>query len=149
MSGKKDISSDEIQKKLLKTLENLNKNIEENNKTLKNIEKHEFLNIHRSKWKMALYNISMWILFAVGTVLWLFLISWFTYHFIKDSETLKWIVDSQLKIRQFSIQDIKEKIKSEIKSENTWSGVSPDANEKFKEIKEINKNPEKDLKEVN
>ncbi|HBA45398.1 TPA: hypothetical protein DEG21_01485 [Patescibacteria group bacterium] len=59
MSGKTNISSDEIQEKLLKTLENLNKNIEENNKTLKNIEKHEFLNIHRSKLKMALYNISM------------------------------------------------------------------------------------------
>ena len=134
MSGKIKTSAEEIQEKLLKTLENLNKNIEENNKTLKNIEKHEFLNIHRSKLKMALYNISMWILFAVWTVLWLFLISWFTYHFIKDSETLKWIVDNQLKIRQFSIQDIKEKIKSEIKNENSTWGLLPEVNNKFKEI---------------
>ena len=103
-------------------------------KTLKNIEKHEFLNIHRSKLKMALYNVSMWILFAVWTVLWLFLISWFTYHFIKDSETLKWIVDNQLKIRQFNIQDIKDKIKSEIKSESSTWGLSPEVNNKFKEI---------------
>lgn len=134
MSGKTKASTEEIQEKLLKTLENLNKNIEENNKTLKNIEKHEFLNIHRSKLKMALYNIYMWILFAVWTVLWLFLISWFTYHFIKDSETLKWIVENQLKIRQFSIQDIKDKIKSEIKDESSTWGLSPDVNNKFKEI---------------
>jgi len=59
MSGKTKASTEEIQEKLLKTLENLNKNIEENNKTLKNIEKHEFLNIHRSKLRMALYNIYM------------------------------------------------------------------------------------------
>lgn len=134
MSGKTKVSQEEIQGKLLKTLENLNKNIEENNKTLKNIEKHEFLNIHRSKLRMALYNIYMWILFAVWTVLWLFLISWFTYHFIKDSETLKWIVENQLKIRQFSIQDIKDKIKSEIKNESSTWELSPDVNNKFKEI---------------
>jgi hypothetical protein len=59
MSEKANINNQDLQKKLLKTLENLNKNIEENNKTLKNIEKHEFLNIHRSKLKMALYNVSM------------------------------------------------------------------------------------------
>ncbi|MCK9272014.1 hypothetical protein M0P65_00520 [Candidatus Gracilibacteria bacterium] len=137
MSEKANINNQDLQKKLLKTLENLNKNIEENNKTLKNIEKHEFLNIHRSKLKMALYNVSMGILFAIGTVLGLFLISWFTYHFLKDSETIKGIVDNQLKIRQFSIQDIKEKIKSEIKSESTQDSVPATANEKFKEIKEV------------
>ena len=104
-----------VQKELLKTVKELNETMKDNTNVLKCIEKHEFLSMHKSKWKIALYNFSLWIFFAIWTVAWLFLISWFTYHFLKDSEVLKNIVDNQLKIRQFNIQDIKDKINLENK----------------------------------
>ncbi|EKE27012.1 MAG: hypothetical protein ACD_4C00086G0003 [uncultured bacterium (gcode 4)] len=104
-----------VQREQLKTLKEVNETMKGLTSVLKEFERHEFLTIHKSKWKIALYNFSLWILFAIWTVFWLFLVSWFTYHFIKDSEILKNIVDNQLKIRQFNIQDIRSKITSEKK----------------------------------
>ncbi|MDD2487817.1 MAG: hypothetical protein PHS92_05635 [Candidatus Gracilibacteria bacterium] len=104
-----------VQKELLKTIRELNETIQENTCVLKNIEKHEFLSIHKSKWKIVLYNLTLGILFALGTVLGLFLLSWLTYNFFKDSIVLKNIVDNQLNMRQFNLQDIKERVNSDIK----------------------------------
>ena len=111
-----------VQREQLKTLKELNTTMKELTGVLKDFEQHQFLEIHRSKWKLALYNISLWILFAIWTVLGLLLLSWFTYHFLKDSQAIKNVVDSQLKLRQFNIDDIKDKVKEEIKMEwNSWS----------------------------
>lgn len=56
-------------------------------------------------------------MFAIGTVLGLLFLSWLTYHFFKDSTVLKNMVDNQLNMRQFNIQNIKEKAKNELKKE--------------------------------
>lgn len=106
-----------VQREQLKTLKELNSTIKELTDIIKEFETHQFLEIHRSKWKIMLYNLSLWILFAIWTVLWLLLLSWFTYHFVKDSTTLKNVVDDQLKIRQFNINEIKDRVKNELKSE--------------------------------
>jgi hypothetical protein len=45
-------------------------------------------------------------------------LSWSTYHFFKDSPAIKSAIENQLKMRQFDIQNIKDKVKSEIKTEN-------------------------------
>lgn len=111
-----------IEKEHYKILIELEKTIKDLTWVLKEFRDHQFLEIHRSKWKIVLYNLSLWILFAIWTVFWLLLISWFTYHFLKDSEAIKQVVDNQLKIRQFDIQNIKEKIKTEIKTEQTETG---------------------------
>lgn len=57
------------QQELLKTTKDLNKTIKELTKTLKALEKHEFLTLHKSKWKLIGYNILLGMLFAIGTVL--------------------------------------------------------------------------------
>lgn len=57
------------QQELLKTTKDLNKTIKELTKTLKILEGHEYLTIHKSKWKIIGYNISLGMLFAIGTVL--------------------------------------------------------------------------------
>lgn len=57
------------QQELLKTTKDLNKTIKELTKTLKILEGHEYLMIHKSKWKLIGYNISLGMLFAIGTVL--------------------------------------------------------------------------------
>lgn len=118
-----------VQKEQLKTLKELNTTIQDLTNILKDFENHQFLEIHRSKRKIALYNLSLWMLFAIWTVLGLLILSWSTYHFFKDSSEIKGFIDSQLKIRQFNIQDIKEKVKTEIKNDseikqiisNSWS----------------------------
>jgi len=57
------------QQELLKTTKDLNKTIKELTKTLKVLEKHEFLTLHKNKWKLIGYNILLGMLFAIGTVL--------------------------------------------------------------------------------
>ncbi|EKE29850.1 MAG: hypothetical protein ACD_2C00088G0015 [uncultured bacterium (gcode 4)] len=107
-----------VQREQLKTLKELNDTMKDMTIVLKQFENHQFLEIHKSKWKMVLYNLSLWMLFAIGTVLWLMMLSWSTYHFFKDSPALKSAVENQLKLRQFDIQNIKDKIKTEIKKES-------------------------------
>ena len=46
------------------------------------------------------------------------LLSWSTYHFFKDSPAIKSAIENQLKMRQFDIQNIKDKVKTEISKEN-------------------------------
>lgn len=53
-------------------------------------------------------------LFAIGTVFGLVLLSWLTFNFFKDSEILTQIVQNQLKVRQFDIGGIREKVKNEL-----------------------------------
>jgi len=56
------------QQELLKTTKDMNETLKELTKTLKVLEKHEYLELHRSKWKLVGYNILLGILFAFGTV---------------------------------------------------------------------------------
>lgn len=57
------------QQELLKTTKDLNKTIKELTKTLKILEGHEYLTLHKNKWKLIGYNIFLGMLFAIGTVL--------------------------------------------------------------------------------
>ncbi|EKE28426.1 MAG: hypothetical protein ACD_3C00060G0006 [uncultured bacterium (gcode 4)] len=107
-----------VQREQLRTLKELNDTMKEMTLVLKQFENHQFLEIHRSKWKIMLYNLSLWMLFAIWTVLWLMLLSWSTYHFFKDSPAIKSAIENQLKMRQFDIQNIKDKVKTEISKEN-------------------------------
>lgn len=126
---KEELHADMVQREQLKTLKELNWTVQNLTSILKEFENHQFMTIHRSKWKIALYNLSLGMLFAIGTVMWLLFLSWSTYHFFKDSSEIKWFIDSQLKMRQFSVQDIKEKVKAEIKQDpeignifsNSWT----------------------------
>lgn len=104
------------QKELLKTTIDLNKTIKELTKTLKVLEKHEYLTLHKNKWKLIGYNIFLGMLFAIGTVFGLVLLSWLTFNFFKDSAILTQIVRDQLKIRQFDIGGMREKAKNELLS---------------------------------
>ena len=110
-----------VQREQLKTLKELNSTVKELTFVLKEFETHQFLEIHKSKWKILLYNLSLWILFAIWTVLWFMILSWTTYHFFKDSEALKNLVDSQLKIRQFDVEEIKDKAKE--KGKEQWEKI--------------------------
>ncbi len=102
------------QQELLKTTTELNKTIKELTKTLKVIEKHEYLSIHKNKWKLIAYNIFLGMLFAVGTVFGLVLLSWFTFNFFKDSAILNQIIQSQLKIRQFDIGEMQQRARNDL-----------------------------------
>lgn len=102
------------QKELLKTTRDLNKTIKELTKTLKIIEENEYLTIHKNKWKLVGYNIFIGMLFAVGTVFGLVLLSWLTFNFFKDSSILNQIVQNQLRMRQLDVGDIQEKIKNDL-----------------------------------
>lgn len=102
------------QQELLKTTKDLNKTIKELIKTLKVLEKHEFLTLHKSKWKLIAYNLSLGMLFAIGTVFGFLLLSWLTFNFFKDSVILNQFVQNQLKIRQFDIGEIQEKVKNNL-----------------------------------
>lgn len=102
------------QKELLKTTMDLNKTIKELTKTLKVLEKHEYLTLHKNKWKLIAYNIFLGMLFAIGTVFGLVLLSWLTFNFFKDSAILTQIVQNQLKVRQFDLGDMREKIQNEL-----------------------------------
>ena len=54
------------------------------------------------------------------------LLSWSTYHFFKDSPAIKDAIENQLKIRQFDIQNIKDKVKDELKKESP-ANISQDS----------------------
>lgn len=125
---KDSLHAEMVQREQLKTLIELNTTVKNLTDVLKEFENHQFMTIHRSKLKIALYNLSLGMLFAIGTVLWLLLLSWSTYHFFKDSAEIKWFIDSQLKMRQFNVQDIKEKVKSEIKQDPDISNMFSNAN---------------------
>lgn len=123
------------QKELLKTTIDLNKTIKELTKTLKILEKHEYLTLHKNKWKLIGYNIFLGMLFAVGTVFGLVFISWLTFNVFKDSTILKEIVQNQLRMRQLDIGDIREKIKNDISKQvkelpQTMSGVKTGSEQK-------------------
>jgi ribosomal protein S18 len=119
------------QQELLKTTKDLNKTIKELTKTLKILEGHEYLTIHKNKWKLIGYNISLGILFAIGTVLGLVLLSWLTFNFFKDSTLLNQIVQNQLKIRQLDVTDIRERIKNDLsKTIQTSSGTKTGSGQK-------------------
>lgn len=114
-------------KELTETTKELNKTLKELTKILKVLEKHEYLELHRSKWKLIGHNILLGMLFAVGTVVWLVLLSWFTFNFLKDSSILNQIVQNQLKIRQIDVGTLQEKVINDIKTqiqsgEGTGSG---------------------------
>ena len=102
------------QKELLKTTMDLNKTIKELTKTLKILENHEYLTLHKNKWKLVGYNILLGMLFAIWTVFGLVLLSWFTFNVFKDSAILNQIIQNQLKIRQFNVGDMREKIKNDL-----------------------------------
>lgn len=115
------------QQELLKTTKGLDNTLKELTRTLKVLEKHEYLQLHKNKWKLIGYNILLWVLFAVGTVLWLVLLSWFTFNFFKDSAILNQIIQNQLKIRQIDVGTLQEKVINDIKTQiqlggNTGSG---------------------------
>ena len=98
-----------VQRETLKTLKELNATVANLTAIIQSLEQHQFLTIHRKKWKIVLYNLSMGILFAIGTVFGLLLLSWSTYIFFKDSPQIKDIIDSQLKLRHFDLSEIKAK----------------------------------------
>lgn len=98
----------EIQKELTSQFQGLTS-------AVKLIVEHEFTQIHRSKWRIILYQISLWILFAIGTVLWLALFSWSVYTFFKDSQILRQIVDKQLNSRNFNFTEIRDKASKDAK----------------------------------
>ena len=102
------------QKELLKTITELNKTMKELTKTLKILEKHEYLTLHKNKWMLIAYNIFLGMLFAIGTVFGLVLLSWLTFNFFKDSAILTQIIQNQLKVRQFDLGGIREKAKNEV-----------------------------------
>ena len=102
------------QQELLKTTTDLNRTIQELTKTLKLLEEHEYLTLHKNKWKLIGYNIFLGMLFAIGTVFGLVLLSWLTLHFFRDSAMLTQIVQNQLKVRQFDIGEMREKVKNEL-----------------------------------
>lgn len=102
------------QQELLKTTKGLDKTIKELTKTLKILERHEYLTLHKSKWKLIGYNIFLGMLFAVGTVFGLVLLSWLTFNFFKDSTILNQIIQNQLKMRQLDVGEIREKVKNDL-----------------------------------
>ncbi len=102
------------QRQLLSTTQELNKTIKELTTTLMLLEQHEYLTLHKNKWKLIGYNVFLGMLFAIGTVLWFLVISWFTFNFFKDSAILNQFVQNQLKARQFDIGSMKEKVKNEL-----------------------------------
>ncbi len=106
-----------VQRELVKGLKDLNANLKTLDDTLNLIREHEFVEFHKSKWKIFAYQILLGILFAAGTVLGLALLSWMTYTFFKDSEILKGIVESQLKMRQFDLKEIKEKAIEKVRAD--------------------------------
>ncbi len=47
-------------------------------------------------------------LFAMGTVLGLALMSWLTYTYFRDSEVIRQIIEDQLRIRNFDFDRLRE-----------------------------------------
>jgi hypothetical protein len=98
-----------VQKELMMSIRDLNSQLGILNVTLNLIREHEFVELHKSKWRIVIYQLCLGILFAVGTVLGLALISWATYTFFKDNEILRQIVDKQLSTRNFNLWEIKDR----------------------------------------
>lgn len=115
------------QQELLKTTKDLNKTIKDLTKTLKLLEKHEYLNIHKSKWKIIGYNLSLGMLFAIGTVLGFLFLSWLTFNFFKDSAILNQFIQNQLKMRQLDIGDIRAKVKDNLANPTEEKSLSETA----------------------
>jgi hypothetical protein len=92
-----------VQKELMISIRELNTQLGVLNGTINLIREHEFVELHKSKWRIVIYQLCLGILFAVGTVLGLALISWATYTFFKDNEILRQIVDKQLSTRNFNL----------------------------------------------
>ncbi len=58
----------DIQKELTESIHHLNKNLKTLDRTLNLIKEHEFVEFHKSKWKIFAREILLGVLFAVGTV---------------------------------------------------------------------------------
>lgn len=101
------------------TIRELNSQLLTLNSTLNLIREHEFVELHKSKWRIIAYQIALGMLFAIGTVLGLALISWSTYTFFKDSEILRQIVDKQLDSRNFNLTEIKNRATKDATSNTT------------------------------
>jgi hypothetical protein len=112
-----------IQRELMGTIEVLNGNLKELNRTLILIREHEFMEFHKSKWKIFAHQILLGMLFAVGTVLGLIVLSWISYNVIKDSAILRGIVDRQLQMRNFNLEEIKDKATRDAGSGYTSTGI--------------------------
>lgn len=108
-----------VQRELMGSLDHLNENLQKLDSTLNLIREHEFVEFHKSKWRIFAYQILLGILFAIGTVLGLILLSWLSYNFFKDSQILRDIVESQLKMRKFDLNEIKDKALSNADSTNS------------------------------
>jgi hypothetical protein len=98
-----------VQQELLISIRDLNSQLGILNSTINLIREHEFVELHKSKWRIVIYQLCLGTLFAVGTVLGLALISWATYTFFKDNEILRQIVDKQLSTRNFNLGEIKDR----------------------------------------
>ena len=98
-----------VQKELMMSIRDLNSQLGILNTTINLIREHEFIELHKSKWRIVVYQLCLGILFAAGTVLGLALISWATYTFFKDNEILRQIVDKQLSTRNFNFGEIKDR----------------------------------------
>lgn len=98
-----------VQKELMTTIKELNAQIGILNHTINLVREHEFVELHKSKWRIIAYQIALGILFAIGTVLGLALFSWATYTFFKDNEILRQIVDKQLSNRNFNLSEIRDR----------------------------------------
>ena len=57
-----------VQREMLRTLKDLSKTMGNLTTVIQSVEQHQFLEMHKKKWKMGLYNIAMGMLFAIGTV---------------------------------------------------------------------------------
>ena len=98
-----------VQRELMGTIKMLSEHLDALNKTLILIREHEFIEFHRSRWKIFAHQLFLGILFAIGTVIGLAIFSWTTYTFFKDSEILRSIVDKQLNSRNFNLTEIRTK----------------------------------------
>jgi hypothetical protein len=116
--GKELLQASVVQRELTKGLHDLNANLKTLDSTLNLIREHEFVEFHKSKWKIFAYQILLGILFAIGTVFGLAILSWMTYTFFKDSEILKGVVNNQLKMRQFDFKEIRDRAIEDVNSQN-------------------------------
>lgn len=98
-----------VQRELMATIKELNTQIGILNNTINLVREHEFVELHKSKWRIIAYQIALGILFAIGTVLGLAIFSWATYTFFKDNEILRQIVDKQLSNRNFNLSEIRDR----------------------------------------
>ncbi len=112
-----------VQRELMTTIDVLNENLKILNSTLVLIREHEFVEFHKSKWKIFAYQILLGMLFAIGTVFGLIALSWASYTVFKDSAILRDIVSSQLKMRSFDLTDIKEKAVRDANGQKTTTGT--------------------------